>query len=382
MGYPPSNRYAALRQVVDRQPYQAAIPVSLAHVELNVSGAVAAEAEEAAAALAGFDVEVGGEVAPFSAMLLRSESASSSQIEHLSASARRISEAALTTSGKPGAHNSNAELIVANVEAMDAALELSQRLDAEAILAMHRALMERSEPDVAGIWRTDQVWIGRKTPHMGDFVPPTHHRVPGAIADLVAFADRDDLPVVAQCAVAHAQFETIHPFSDGNGRTGRALIHAMLRAKGLTKQISVPLSSGLLSARDEYFAALTSFRQGDVDPIVSQMARAILLGVERGRALVADLGEVRARWRELLAGVRSHSAVHQLADLLVAQPVVTSRLVADQLGSKNPDRLLKTLAEHEIIVSASHHKSRTRLWRAPDVLDALNRFAEMSGRHY
>lgn len=144
----------------------------------------------------------------------------------------------------------------------------------------------------------------------------------------------------------------------------------------------MPLSSGLLTARDNYFEALTHYRDGEIDPIVSEVARAALVGVARGRALVADLGQVRDQWRESLAKVRAHSAVHQLADLLMTQPVVTSRLVAEKLDTKNSDKLLKTLAEHGIIVSASHHESRTRLWRAPDVLDALDRFAEMAGRRY
>jgi len=70
-------------------------------------------------------------------------------------------------------------------------------------------------------------------------------RVPDAMRDLLQFARRDDLPVIPQVAILHAQFETIHPFPDGNGRTGRALMHAALRAKGVTRHVSVPISAGL-----------------------------------------------------------------------------------------------------------------------------------------
>ncbi|WP_277932448.1 Fic family protein [Rhodococcus opacus] len=80
-------------------------------------------------------------------------------------------------------------------------------------------------------WRQQQVWIGGGSlgPHTAHFVPPHHDRVPELIDDLIVFANRVDVTVIAQIAVAHAQFETIHPFLDGNGRVGRALIQAMLR---------------------------------------------------------------------------------------------------------------------------------------------------------
>ncbi|WP_239099992.1 Fic family protein [Phycicoccus sp. CSK15P-2] len=90
-----------------------------------------------------------------------------------------------------------------------------------------------------------------------DVVPPVAGRVPAAIDDLVDFVSRDDLPALAQAAITHAQFETIHPFVDGNGRTGRALLHAMLRAKGVSQHVSVPISAGLLTDTDGYYDALT-----------------------------------------------------------------------------------------------------------------------------
>src|SRR5260221_12756766 len=117
---------------------------------------------------------------------------------------------------------------------MNAAIAMADHLDVASILAMHQVLMELVEPTIAGKWRLEQVWIGGTSlgPHGALFVPPQHSRVMPAIEDLMSFVQRDDLPVLAHAAVAHAQFETIHPFPDGNGRTGRALLHAMLRNKG------------------------------------------------------------------------------------------------------------------------------------------------------
>lgn len=140
----------------------------------------------------------------------------------------------------------NAHLVAANVEAMSASVTLSDHLDADSILAMHAALLRHSRPQDAGRWRSQQVWIGSWSISPADavFVPAHHDRVPDAVADLVDFMRRDDLPVVVQAAIAHALFETIHPFPHGNGRTGRALLHALLRNKGLIRRVTVPISSG------------------------------------------------------------------------------------------------------------------------------------------
>ena len=117
---------------------------------------------------------MGGEIAPFGAVLLRSESAASSQIENLTASARAIAEAEIGASARR-----NAAEIVANTQAMEAAVALSDRLDADTILTMHRALMHSNEPGTAGAWRDQQVWIGGTTlgPHEAWYVAPHHSRV-------------------------------------------------------------------------------------------------------------------------------------------------------------------------------------------------------------
>ena len=125
------------------------------------------------------------------------------------------------------------------------------------------------------------------------FVGPRHESVLGAIGDLIAFAQRADIPALPQIAVSHAQFETIHPFTDGNGRTGRALVQAMLRNKGLTRQVTVPVSAGLLADTDAYFAALTSCREGDAAPIGERFSQATVLAIANGRQLVTELRYIR-----------------------------------------------------------------------------------------
>ena len=205
--------------------FSSAVPASIAERNVELSPALRARLQENATAMTRFDERlhhIGG--IPFSAVLLRGESASSSQIENLTVSARRLSLAVLGASGsKVGV---NAELVARNVHAMRAALNTAENISVDNILAMHRELTRGLHQD-SGVLRTQWVWIKGDSPVTADYVAPHHERVPAALEDLVAFMNRRDIDPLAQAAIVHAQFETIHPFTDGNGRTGRALISAL-----------------------------------------------------------------------------------------------------------------------------------------------------------
>jgi Fic family protein len=370
---------ADLRRVQQQSGgYQAAIPAKIANLDVNLPSEVLANAEDASQEIARFDTELGGEIAPFASVLLRTESVASSKIENLTASARAIAEAETLGNTK----RRNASIIVANTRAMQAAIDLSDQISGDAILAMHDALMHESEPSIAGKWRTEQVWIGGGDfgPRGADFIAPQQDRVPGAIDDLVQFAKRTDIAVLPQIAIAHAQFETIHPFPDGNGRTGRALVQSMLRNKRLTRQVTVPVSAGLLTDANSYFQALTAYREGDPAPIVEKMSAASIRAVVNGRRLVDDLQTIRGQWDSKITA-RRNSAVHRVADLLIKRPVINAQVVGDQLNiaTSNVYRYLAPLIEAGIIVEFTD-QSRNRAWRAPEVLGALDAFAERAGR--
>jgi Fic family protein len=360
-----------------RGPYEAAIAPEIAEAIVSLPSDVAAIAEEAAAEIARFDAELGREIAPFAAVLLCSESAASSKIERLTASSRAIAEAELH-----GHAGRNASLIVANQRAMTAAIALAERIDADAILAMHAALLDRSDPDRAGQWRDQPVWIGGGAlgPHGAAFVPPHHSRVQANVDDLVRFIARDDVPILAHAAIAHAQFETIHPFPDGNGRTGRALVHAHLRAKGLIRNVTVPVSAGLLTDVGGYFTALTRYRDGEPTPIVESFASAALQAVANGRRLVEDLHAILQDCHDRVRA-RRDAATWRVADLLLRHPVVNAALVAAEVGiaPQNIYRSVRPLVDAGVLVEVTDRK-RNQLWRAPEVLDALDRFAARAGR--
>ena len=265
---------------------------------------------------------------------------------------------------------------------MQAALDLAGRLDEAAVLAMHRALMSQQSIHAAGAWREQQVWVGGSPLHPGGahYVPPVAADVPRLMADLVRFMDRDDLPPLAHAALAHAQFETIHPFTDGNGRTGRALLHSVLLHTGAIHRVTVPISAGLLALRDDYFAALTAYRAGDAEPILRCVAEAARSGTHIGERLVATLRGLRDDWAEQLTA-RAGSASWALLDLLLRQPVVTARVVARELGVTAPtaQSALQRLVSDGILLESTGHR-RNRVYRAPAVLRALDAYAEGLGR--
>jgi len=363
--------------------YESTVPIDLASLAPVLSPGIASDAEEAAAALTRFDTYARATLGPDSptlgpmaSILLRTESASSSQIENLTVGARQLALAEIDQ-----ATSANARTVVANVRAMRAALDLADRLDAESILTMHRELLsgQTGWEAHAGRFRTTLVWVGSSSisPRGATHVGPQPEHVPAAVADLVEFMRRQDLPVLVQVALAHAQFETIHPFTDGNGRTGRALVHAMLRAKGVTRHTTAPVSAGLLVDTESYFGALTAFRAGDAWPIVEQFTRASRYAAMAGTRLVDDLAAQVADSRERMSGLRPQAAAWRVLPHLVAHPVVNARFLRDHLGLSDvtAQRALAQLADAGVVRERTGMR-RNRVWQHDGVLAVLDLFAQ------
>ena len=138
-----------------------------------------------------------------------------------------------------------------------------------------------------------QNWIGGSdfSPRGALYIPPPPETVPGYMDDLVTFADRGDMPALLQAAIAHAQFESIHPFTDGNGRIGRALINTILRRRGATTRVVVPLASALVARRENYFDALGSYRSGDLAPLAGIFVRSTRIAAAESRITAQRLHE-------------------------------------------------------------------------------------------
>ncbi|MDQ0613567.1 Fic family protein [Microbacterium sp. W4I4] len=372
------------RAEVERQTgaYQAAVTAPILDLRLQISGEDSADVEDATRQLISFDEHaqrvLGADnpaLGPMTAILLRTESASSSQIEQLTTSAKQLALAEIDEGDK-----ANALMVIGNVRAMEAALRLSADVSEDSILAMHTALL-RHQPGFeheAGRYRREQVWIGMGNagPRTADFVAPHHARIPEAITDLVGFIKRQDLPVLAQVAIAHAQFETIHPFVDGNGRTGRAIAQSVLRNKGLVASTAVPISAGLLVDTERYFAALTAYRSGDAGPIIRQFAGASRIAASTGSQLVDDLVAELERSRAMMNGLRSDATAWRLLPDLVGQPAVNMRYLTGALGfgEMTALRAVDSLVERGVLVESTG-KGRNRVWQHRGILDVLDAYA-------
>ncbi|WP_430593745.1 Fic family protein [Isoptericola sp. QY 916] len=363
-------------------PYRSTVPPAIGGWVWSVPADLSANVEEATAALSRFDeyaAKVLGTTSPtlgpMSSILLRTESASSSQIEDLTVGPRQLALAEIEQST-----SANARTVVANVRAMEAALALADRLDTDAILEMDRALLsgQRGWEDHAGRWRDQLVWIGTSaiSPRGASHVAPQAPLVPDAMEDLVAFLRRDDLPVLFQAAVAHAHFETVHPFVDGNGRTGRAMVHSVLRAKGILTATTAPVSAGLLTQIEQYFAALTAYRDGDARPIVERFADAARFAASSGSRLVDDLAAQIDVAREHLRGLRRQAVAWRVVPHLVSHPVVNARFLSDHLGMKGQtaQNALAQLADAGVLVERTGLR-RNRVWEHPGVLTVLDQYA-------
>lgn len=362
--------------------YRAAVVPPISALTLSFSAEQAARIAEAEAAIVRLDAQVGGvlgghDVAPLASVLLRSESAASSQIEHLTVGAKQLAIAELGA-----AASANARLVAANVHAMRAAIDLADRLDFEAILTMHRTLLGGSGPESAGRWRDVQVWIGASSisPAEASYVPPPADAVSPAMDDLSAFLRRGDLPVLVHAAIAHAQFETIHPFTDGNGRVGRALVHSLLRHHGLTRRITLPVSAGLLVDTEGYVEALEIYRRGDAWPIIEAFAAAAERAVGLGGWLLDRMERLLQEWTDTLAP-RAGSAAAALLPVLATHPALDVAFAVEALGvSETAARRAVDQLAAAGILSAQSDRKRNRVWVADDVTRLLDDFAERAGR--
>ena len=202
----------------------------------------------------------------FAHVLLRVEAMASSRIEAINPSARRILTA--EAEQREGGRSSDraATEVLGNLEAMETAIRVATSggpLRTADLLEVHTRLMATSaHPHLGGWVRDTQNWIGSNayTPVGASYVPPPAEQVPALLADLVAYMNRSDIPPLIQAGITHAQFETIHPFADGNGRVGRALIHAVLHQQELAPAFVPPISNALARSPNVYFDGLTAYR--------------------------------------------------------------------------------------------------------------------------
>jgi Fic family protein len=351
------------------------IPPPLAAMDLSIPSSVAGELDAAARAVVTLDAGHGSDLSALSGLLLRTESVASSKIEYLDAS---IDDYARALHGARS--NESAVAMVAASTAMErlmASVTESRHIALNDLLDAHRSLMadDPMERGHAGRVRDVQNWVGGSdySPRNALLVPPPPDLLAGLLDDLLIFANRADVPSLLQATVAHAQFETLHPFTDGNGRLGRALVNAILRARGTTTKVVVPIASALVARRDEYFSALDAYREGDLEPILKRFTEAALIAAEEASVTAERIRQLPDEWREGLGRTRQGSAPMLLVDYLLTQPVINAADVQASLGVRTSvayaaiERL-----ESAGVIRPLTDRERNQVWGASALMDELS----------
>lgn len=321
-------------------------------------------------------------------LLLRAEAVASSRIEGLEVGGRRLLKAQLAAGLGDKPTDVTATEVLNNIEAMRWAIDTVSAADeitVEHVLGVHERLLAGTTLDKqAGRIRAEQNWIGGSSynPCSAAFVPPPPERVHELLEDLCAFCNSDSLPAVAQAALAHAQFETIHPFVDGNGRTGRALIHVILRRRGLAPTVVPPVSLVLATWSEAYVGGLTATRYREepssqaafagMNDWLDTFAAATRRAVADATAYEHRVREVQQRWRDRLGRARADSAASRLIAALPGAPIVTVQSAAALIDRSEQavNEAIPRLVEAQILKQTTLGR-RNRAFEASDLLDAV-----------
>jgi Fic family protein len=374
--------------------YQYFVPSKLQDLQLLLDSDVVADIVRAEKTLVEMNSYRGNlhDVDGLSRFLLRAEAISSSYIEGLRIGSKRLMQAELNESDPHAFKNDYAAAeIIGNIQALREALDRaiqSPVITLADITALHTALLKHTPlAKYAGRIREEQNWIGGNSynPFNAVHVPPAPKHVSALMDDLIAYCNRIDVSPVQQAALAHAQFETIHPFVDGNGRTGRALIHLILRRRGLLDSFVPPVSLILATFSTSYLAGLNSLRfegkQPDgaaleaINEWLSFFAGSCVRACDEIVSFAAKADELEQSWRARLGSVRGKSALDLLLGKLMGMPVFTVTSAARVLGrshqSVNP--AVERLVEAGIARPLRAGR-RNRAFEVPSALDAFRAF--------
>lgn len=356
------------------------IPDLLQGRTIQLDARVAADVADAELAAQALDARAAGGPEVLARLLLRAEAVGSSRVEGLVVSPRRLALAAFDADLDP---TGRALEVVGNIHALQDALALAlvpAPVTVEQLCAVHRRLLAGTrDAHLGGLVRTEQNWIGGLTPVNAEFVPPPPEQVPALLGDLCAYLSGDDHSPLMQAALAHAQFETIHPFADGNGRTGRALIQWVLRRRGLCRRFVPPISLVLATWSKRYVAGLTGMRSESSESGIGGWLE-LMAHATRAACVEAAAYEVRvialvAGWREAVrsAGtVRADAAAWSLLEALPAAPLITATSAATLIArsERAVDGAIATLVQAGVLKQVGG-RLRYRLYEAVGLFDVV-----------
>lgn len=386
----PGNPDAPSRRGREPCDFEAYVPDTLVGRNISLDGDVAADVTDAETAINRLNAEASvlADTEALARVLLRAESVASSRIEGLEIGARKLLCAEAAQQLGERTHDVTAEEVLGNIDAMNGAIREigpGDPITLDTLLRFHARLMTRPRHKAyAGKLRNKQNWIGgsEHNPCSAEFVPPPPEYVPDLLADLCSFCNDESLPTVAQAALAHAQFETIHPFVDGNGRTGRGLIQIVLRRRGLATRVLPPVSLVLATWASDYVNGLAATRypgsatgneaHRGLNLWVGRFAGACVRAVDDAASFEKRVEQIEVAWRAQLARIRTGSATDLLLRSLPGAPIITVNGAAQMINRSftQTNDATARLADAGILSQVTIGK-RNRAFEAKAVIDAF-----------
>ena len=336
---------------------RAFVPTPLRERDLALSTSTVARTVTARAEIVRAAEGLESDCEPLVRLLLRAEGIASSYIEGIQSPVVDV----VLAEEHLMQDNRAAAWVVANLAAITQAIAASRStaLTIEILCDWHRTLMTGSPtPErFVGAIRDEQGWIGGTDPTNAHLVTPPPGELRRLLEDLIDYANSDEGDEIAQAAIAHAQFEIIHPFADGNGRIGRVLV-AWILARRLSLAVPPPVSVAIASEVGGYLSGLAMFRLGQHEQWVRWFAGAVEGGGRGQRALISRVEELKVSWNARMhdrnrRALRSDAAAWRVLELLPRHLVLTTNIVRNELGLSNKaaNDALRQCAERDVLLA-------------------------------
>jgi len=355
------------RQLIEK-PYLSSVAYDLSGVSIELSKETQNLFLESIESLAKLDGYIKDKLSTFPMLLLRTEALSSSQIEHYSASNRNVALAQINHK-----ESTEAMIIKSNLESLIRGMSSDKNLDLCTIIDLNKTLLNDEHTGI----RKRINWIGtpNSIPHEASYVPPHPDHLELNMKQFITFCKRNDMHPLIQAAFAHAYFEIIHPFEDGNGRVGRILIQLILKEKLFLEHLYMPFSVGIVKDQIRYVSALDAFKIGNYEPIIIVLLENALGLVPKVYQALEQLIELKNSWREKL-NLRQDALAWKMLDDFIAQPVFDVKYIKEKYNAN--DQAVRNNIEELIkagIVSPIGNSKRDVAYESKEVLNLLDCFA-------
>ena len=350
------------------EPYKSTVINDLSDINIELSEYTQTLLLDAVEGLSRLDAHLKDKVISFPMLLIRTEALSSSQIEHYSAPNKNVALAQIERK-----HTEETRIIKSNMETLIQGVSGNSKLDIDKIIHLNQMLLDNK----AITLRSRVNWIGtpNSIPHEASYVPPHPEYLNLYMNQFIDFCQRNDIHPLVQAAFAHAYFEIIHPFEDGNGRVGRIIIQMILKEKLFLEHLYLPISVGLVKDQTRYIEALNDFKLGEYESIITLVLEHALALLPNIHKTLEQLIKLKQSWQEKL-NLRQDALAWKILDDIISQPVIDVRYIKDkyQANDQAVRNNIDALVSVDILSPIGNHK-RNVAYECKEVLVLLDQLS-------